>query len=40
MPKRLFKTFRSIALASISALAAIMAAASAVLADSKGGPFP
>ncbi len=40
MPKGLFGKIRSIALASISAVMAILAAASSVLADSKGGPFP
>jgi hypothetical protein len=40
MPKRRFVKFRSILLASISAVVAILGAVSSVLADSTGGPYP
>jgi len=40
MPQRRFVKLRSIIFASFSAVAAILAAVSSVLADSTGGPYP
>jgi hypothetical protein len=40
MPQRRFVRFRSIFLASISAVVAILGAVSSVLADTTSGPYP
>jgi hypothetical protein len=40
MPQRQFKRVRSLAIATFSAIAAVLAAAASVFAGSTGGPFP